>query len=93
MFISQDVEIDVDVAMGLISSRRLGDVFDFVGIHCEPLLIVCLWLAGPYVLVRFISLTDLVQSFLYLTVAVLMGITLIHQVAFSHCWTKKSTCG
>ena len=74
--------------MGLISSCRLGDVFDFVGVHCEPLPTVCLWPAGPCVLVRFISLTDLVQSFPYLTVAVLTGIASIHRVASSHRWTK-----
>ena len=75
--------------MGLISSRRLGDVLDFVGVRCEPLPTVRLWPAGPYVLVRFISLTDLVQSFLYLTVAVLTGVASIRQVAFSRCWTKN----
>ena len=40
--VSQDVESDVDVAMGLISSHRLGDVFDFVNVHREPLLTVYL---------------------------------------------------
>ena len=31
------VSQDVDVAMGLISSHRLGDAFDFVGVHRELL--------------------------------------------------------
>lgn len=77
--------------MGLISSRRLGDVLDFVGVRCEPLPTVRLWPAGPYVLVRFISLTDLVQSFLYLTVAVLTGVASIRLLSVGA--GRKSACG
>ena len=44
--VSQDVESDVDVAMGLISSHRLGDVFDFVNVHRKPLLTVYVFVTG-----------------------------------------------
>ena len=87
--VTEDVECDVDIAGGVISSRRLGDAFDFHSVLCAPLMAARLWPTGPSILVCFMSLTDLVHSFLYLSVATLIGIASEHGVpSFSQRWCK-----
>ena len=86
--VTEDVECDVDIANGVISSRRLGDALDLHGVLCVPLMAACLWPAGPSILVCFASLTDLVHSFPYLSVTALIGIASEHHVLFSQQWFK-----
>jgi hypothetical protein len=80
--VSRDVECDVDISTNaVIGVRRLVESFDFVGIRQSPLPRGRLWPTGPCVLVRFPSLTVLLSTFPFVTVAALAGVATNHFAA------------
>jgi hypothetical protein len=89
---SRDVECDVDISTNaVIGVRRLVESFDSVGIHQSPLPRGRLWPTGPCVLVRFSSLTVLLCTFPFVTVAALVNVATNHNVhwQFSGQWRKS----